>query len=817
MLYHVNPAWLPGGYLGVDVFFVISGFLITRLLIAERAGSGRISLRQFWIRRARRILSPLLPMLFATVAVTALVDRTMLHALRNEVLGAVTFTSNWVQISEHQSYFTRFGPPSLLQHLWSLAVEEQFYLVWPVLVIAVLCWWGRNTAVAIVAGAGALAAAAAMAVLYQPGTDPSPIYYSTATHSAGLFGGAVLAVVWPAVAARVGSSFGSSVLAGAGLAGIAIGYWLLDEDGSATYRGGILAVSAACALLISGLGLGRNSVERLLSRPSLCWLGARSYGLYLWHWPVLVLGDRLLGRRTLLVAGVEIAAAVLLAAASYRWIEKPVLRLGYRRAWQAGWCAVRGGRTGRIWVAGATAAGGVLVLGALVFAPAPPLTGLDKQLAEALAAQQAAAVAAPGAQPPAPVVDAPPASPAATESVGPPPGDQISAVGDSVMLASSFALRDRLPSIRIDAVTNRSMQAAPGILSALDAGGALRPVVLLGLGSNGSFPRDLLEGIVDELGPERKLFLVNLYLQDRPWTDEVNRTLTEVALAHRANVRLIDWQSAVSGHEDLLYADHVHPQPGAGADLYAQTVIAAMSEKPAPPAAPAAALDPVVPPVGRAPAPPTPTPASRTPDHSEQLLLTLVALAMVLAIPILVAVRAAVGTRRVQLAVAGDDRAAASDALFAPPTRARSPPRATADTTPVRTSEFVTTAHHPDRSEDVYPDHHRRDRSMPGCRRRGRLLLADGLRQTRQDHRGRRQHRQSVCHPTFRRPRHGDRRRDRDRTGATYRAVHGSRVRRPGHRVGVAGRPGRQRRRLGTRRVGAHHSLHARGFGCGRA
>lgn len=706
VLYHVNPALLPGGYLGVDVFFVISGFLITRLLIAERADTGRISLRQFWIRRARRILAPLLPMLFVTVTVTALVDRSMLHALRTETLGALTFTSNWVQIGEHQSYFAKFGPPSLLQHLWSLAVEEQFYLVWPPIVIAVLYWRLQKTrkprstaahAVAIVAGLGALASATAMALLYQPGTDPSPIYYSTATHAAGLFAGAVLAIAWPA-AGEPSTRWSprrksvSGTLAGIGLAGVALGYWLLDEYGAAAYQGGILAVSAASALLIVGAGHGRTSIGQWLSRPSVCWFGARSYGLYLWHWPVFVLGDRILGQRTLPVAVVEVAVAVLLAAGSYRWIEKPVLRHGYRGALHLGWRSVPRERAGKLLVAGVTVAASVFAMSALVWAPAPPLTGLDKQLAEALAVQEAAAIPTPamaGAAMPAPPT---PVADTAPEPLAP-PGDQISAVGDSVMLASSLALRDRLPGIHIDAMTNRAMQAAPGILSGLADSGLLRPIVLLGLGTNGPFPRELLEDILETLGPDRKVFLVNLYLHDRPWTDGVNQTLSDVALAHPDNVHLIDWQSAVSGHEDVLYSDHIHPQPGAGADLYAQTVLTAMIEAqkpPPPPKPPLVTLDPVIGGLrgllaGRPTIPLRPTQqlsAAATRDGTAAFGLALVVLMILLAMHVTVLAAVACATSpalfpTTAVGMPGRNPATASCTPFALPTRARSPPTGT--------------------------------------------------------------------------------------------------------------------------------------------
>ncbi len=304
-------------------------------------------------------------MLLVTVVGAALVDRSLLHGLRTEVFGALTYTSNWLQITQHDSYFAKFDAPSALQHLWSLAVEEQFYLVWPPAVVALL-WWGRRR-LAVIAGVGALASATAMAVLYEPGSDPSQIYYNTLTHCAGLLIGAVLAVVWPAtVAPRTpGKIKVSAALAMLGLVGIGMGFWLLDEYGAAPYRGGILAVSVASALLIVGAGHGQTPVGRLLSGPVFLWLGARSYGLYLWHWPVLVLSDRVFGVRGPVEIILVLSLSVLLAAASYRWIERPVQRHGYGGAFDIARRSMRRGGAGR---RRATMLGAAAVAAACVFA-----------------------------------------------------------------------------------------------------------------------------------------------------------------------------------------------------------------------------------------------------------------------------------------------------------------------------------------------------------------------------------------------------------------------------------------------------------------
>jgi peptidoglycan/LPS O-acetylase OafA/YrhL len=576
VLYHLDSGWLPGGYLGVDVFFVVSGYLITRLLVTEQRGTGRTSLQHFWTRRARRILPPLFPMLLVTVVGTALIDRSMLHNLRTEVFGALTYTSNWVQIAQHDSYFAKFDAPSALQHLWSLAVEEQFYLVWPLLVVALL-WWGRRR-LALVAGLGAVASAAAMAAMYEPGSDPSQIYYSTMTHSAGLLVGAVLAIAWPAKNAprTPGKIKASAVLSVIGLVGIGIGFCLFDECGAAPYRGGIFTVSVASALLIVGAGHGQTAVGRLLSRPLVVWLGARSYGLYLWHWPVLVLGDRFFGHRGPVAILFAVAVSLLLAAASYRWIEQPVQRHGYggafviakRWLFDGGSSRCRAATFGVAALAATCAFAGV----SLLRASPPPLNGLEDQLASAQLAIEKASRGAPPTVPGAhPVVAA-----GALCETPPPPGSQISALGDSVMLAGTQGLLTSLPGIDINAATNRAMQAASTILDGRVRDGTLRPVVLLGLGTNGPFPRAMLDRIIDQLGPTRTVYLVNVYLQSRPWTTEVNDTLA--AVAHdRPNVHLVDWQATAGAHPDLLYSDGIHPRPGAGADLYARMVVSTMT------------------------------------------------------------------------------------------------------------------------------------------------------------------------------------------------------------------------------------------------
>src|ERR671938_169085 len=195
--YHLELGWAQGGLLGVGVFFTLSGYLITDLLLGQRDAVGHLRLGDFWLRRARRLLPALFLMLVVVVAWVTLLDRSQLPALRGDVVAAAVYISNWWNIFSHASYFSHFGPPPPLDHLWSLAVEEQFYLVWPFLLwLSLRCVRGRYRLAGLTLVAAALSATA-MALLYQPGVDPTRVYEGTDTRAFGLLVGAALAMVWP--------------------------------------------------------------------------------------------------------------------------------------------------------------------------------------------------------------------------------------------------------------------------------------------------------------------------------------------------------------------------------------------------------------------------------------------------------------------------------------------------------------------------------------------------------------------------------------------------------------------------------------------
>jgi peptidoglycan/LPS O-acetylase OafA/YrhL len=336
LIYHARPEWLPGGYLGVEVFFVISGFIITRALLSEWRESGRIRLGSFWQRRARRLLPAVGLLLAVVVAYVAAFKPDELTKLREDALSAILYVTNWHLILGNQSYFDSFQRPSMLKHLWSLAVEEQFYIVWPMLLafgLPIL----KQKGLAVLIIAGIAASAIAMALLYDPTGDSSRAYYGTDTRAAGLLVGALMAFI---MAANQGRDFGpwgrrGAALLGAILLGL-LGYatfWLSDSK-AFLYQGGFLSVSVLSSVLIL-VATQRNLITDLLSLKPLRWVGIRSYGIYLWHWPIYMLvWPR---ESTLTEFALQVLATVTIAAASYSLLETPIRQGALGRAWQ-GFC-----------------------------------------------------------------------------------------------------------------------------------------------------------------------------------------------------------------------------------------------------------------------------------------------------------------------------------------------------------------------------------------------------------------------------------------------------------------------------------------------
>ncbi|HEY1622622.1 MAG TPA: acyltransferase family protein [Streptosporangiaceae bacterium] len=586
MGYHESLSSLGGGFLGVDVFFVLSGFLITDLLAGRRP-----RLRDFWIRRVRRLLPPLAVMLLVVSAAATVVEPAGGSELRGTLLAAVSYTSNWYQILHHVSYFESLGPLPPLQHLWSLAIEEQFYLVWPPVLWYAIFRHNSTRARVTSTLLGALASAIAMAILYTP-ANPSFVYYGTGTHASALLLGSALALAFPL---RQLTGVKSWRLDAAGLTGLVVLGWSFAHftgTESAVYPYGLLLAAVAAAALVAA-ACSAGWLAKVLGVVPLRWIGVRSYAMYLWHWPVIALTSALTGEApgTHLLWLPTMGVTVALAAASWRFIESPILRDGFF-IWCRTWytqltAALMDPAAASERIAPATVTGvaaiTLAVAGYGIAGPVhPPVDSglLDQvaagqrisaasQLAAAVAPRYALSKSAPGKHVVAPARRPAPHRKAQSRACPRADGRQVTAVGDSVMLASAQGLEDDMPGIYIDAKVGMQMATGIAIVHRLAAGDDLRPYVVVGLGTNGPITPGQIWQLRKAAGHDRELIMVNTY-GPMSWEPEVNAVLAK-ATWHKPHVALADWSDAIATHRSLLWGDGIHPQPSGGR-LYARVI-----------------------------------------------------------------------------------------------------------------------------------------------------------------------------------------------------------------------------------------------------
>jgi len=565
LLYHAGLKWIPGGFLGVEVFFVISGYLITSLLLSEWVEKGCISFSNFWLRRARRLFPALFLLILAVISYAVVFLPDEVAGLRGDFLSTGLYVNNWFQVFSSKSYFETVGRPSLLKHMWSLAVEEQFYLFWPVALFLLLRFL-RKSLVLFVILAGILTSIASMAVLYQPDTDPSRIYFGTDTRAAGLLFGAALAFI-----RRPGKSEEKEVnwlTQTAGLAALGVlaaCFIFVTEFNALLYRGGFTVVDLAAAGLIAVAVSPRGRVlASLLSWKPLLWVGLRSYGIYLWHFPVFAVTRPELDVtiKGLPLLFMRLALTAVLAALSYHFVEKPVRGGALGRSWKR-LCEANGFERlmlMRRWTAAVTSVAVVVtVLGLFLLNARPPQP--PAYLSPAVS------IAVPEERPEivqAPVVASPVTNQPVIESAS---VELVTAVGDSVMQGVTNELRHTLgENVIIDAEQGRQAKQALSVIQKLRTGGRINPIVVLHIGANGFFSRSMFDKIMAELKDVRKVIVVNVRVP-RNWEDANNVMLAD-AIKLYPNAGLLDWYGASNEHPELFWKDGIHLRPK-GAKLYA--------------------------------------------------------------------------------------------------------------------------------------------------------------------------------------------------------------------------------------------------------
>lgn len=579
LLYHADIVWLPGGFLGVEVFFVVSGYLITVLLLAEQERTGRIRLLSFWRRRTRRLLPALLFYLAGSLGLAVLFARDVIDEWRDGVWAALLYVANWFGVFNEISYAEGFGRKSFLHHLWSLAIEEQFYLLWPVLLWAGLRFLGRRlTGVLIVAGI--VASTTLMWLLHEPLTDPLRVYYGTDTRAGGLLVGAALAFVWrpwewlPTTRARrFGLATGVSAAGGVGLAGVGWAMWHYDlalPTADPLFRGGFLITAGFTALAIAAAATPRTPVGALLGLAPLRWVGTRSYGIYLWHWPIFQITR---GRVDVDLGGYELLAlrlalTAVAAEVSYQLVERPIRERGVRRGLAALWTPgpIRRGLT----VA-------PLAVGALIGAIALAQADFERDRAIVLTAPEVLTEATPAV-----VADRPPVPAAPTTALGPylasVPGPEIatpseptpttepdpplvayesvSFIGDSVMEGAAEGIAELIPSADIDTLVGRQWFQAVDLVTERVEADDLGDAVVIHLGNNGPVTEEMVDDLLGQLVEAELVVVINVRVPLR-WEASVNDEL-RAGVKRWDNTRLVNWYKRSNEKPQFFAADGVH-------------------------------------------------------------------------------------------------------------------------------------------------------------------------------------------------------------------------------------------------------------------
>jgi peptidoglycan/LPS O-acetylase OafA/YrhL len=556
MLYHLGFTWIPGGFLGVDLFFVISGYVITRLLLDSIQRSGGLDLRAFYAARVRRLLPPLIFMIITTTVVVGLWAPDTMRRFLGDAPFALFGGMNWWLVFRHTDYFEAIGRPPLLQHTWSLGVEAQFYLVWPLILLLVLRYFGKNkipgAALLIAAFSGIALLVVSLQVDAASASQVSHVYFGTDTHSIGLFLGAALAVRWipqnlQETVTRKAQDFidGIGVF---GFLGIIAAFLFIDENDPTLYKLAFpLAGVFGCAIITSIVHPASRFAPILSSKPFV-WIGERSYAIYLWHWVVFQVTRPdydLEGSQWALYA-LRVLIVFALADISLRLVELPV-RTGLIDYWFKGMKY----RTKRVQL---RQRAGVLlivlsVIGMTASVASSAIVKGDKQLADLKKQLQT-----------------PTASPSIS-SDGSDPGLWVT--GDSVILGIRFELDNRQPIGLINARVGRQATELLEVITNDKANMSMATIVL-NLGNNNKLTEEQVAAIFEEIKDQPRIVVVNTAVP-RAWRDDNNALIAQYASTYGAY--LVDWASISQGHAEYFGPDGVHLVP-AGVRAYVDAITA---------------------------------------------------------------------------------------------------------------------------------------------------------------------------------------------------------------------------------------------------
>ena len=612
IVYHADKRWLTGGFLGVEVFFVISGYLITLLLLAERERTGNVSLLDFWKRRARRLLPALWTLLVVLVVYVAFFDDQKLGTLRGDVVAGFSYVANWFQVWTGSSYTDDFAFAPL-RHLWSLAVEEQFYIVWPLVMYVALkrirTQWFPTLGLIFFIAASAITLWSAL--FYQPGVigtvQQTPeqyfelfgrdilrtdfLYLGTISRASGLFLGAALATVWrpwSLVRGKVTNRGYFFDVAGViAIVALAFMCWRFTEvvenvEGGPVaydllYRGGLFLVGIATLVVIASVTRPRSVLGRyVIGNPVFVWIGLRSYGLYLYHWPIFQIHREFAGvPLTIQEFVVLMAITMVITELSYRFIETPLRKGGIGKLvvkWRSPTSFER--RAARRRIAVGLTATAVLPIFAVVSMSTAKV--VPDEITQSLDDNEDAVVnIVPSTNPSTPSTTVAPIEPTQTTTTVPATQIDILALGDSVMLGAAQSLTDQ--GVTVDAQKSRQFIDALPILNYLKSVNELGDEVVLHLGTNGPVSQETLDSIMVPIAQVPRVIVLTNHVPNRGWERENNKLIR--ALPDRyANVTIVDWKRIGNDHPEYFAGDGTHlNKPGVTA--YVTEIITALGRQ----------------------------------------------------------------------------------------------------------------------------------------------------------------------------------------------------------------------------------------------
>ena len=553
MFYHLGFTWIPGGFLGVDLFFVISGYVITRLLLDSIAQSGGLDLRGFYIARARRLLPALVFMLVSTTIAIGIWAPDTIKRLLIDTPFSLSGTMNWWLVARHQDYFESIGRPPLLQHTWSLAVEAQFYFVWPLILYFILKRFGKKhiplASLAIAAASGIALLLVSFSLDASNASKVSHVYFGTDTHSIGLFLGAALAVSW------IPQNFTTQVTRKAqdfidgvgflGFVGILAAFLLIDESQPTLYKIAFPLAGLCGAAIIMSVVHPASRFAPVLQNPVFLWIGERSYAIYLWHWVIFQVtrpSVDLAGKEWALYS-LRILIVLALSDISLRYVELPIRR-GVIQYWWKGLKyrtkKERSQQTRTFSVVTVI----VLVLATVVSIRAIGIANDQRQKLEDSLTSTPTAI---------------------TEVVT----DGLWVTGDSVILGIRSTLGQSHP---ISIMNARIGRQAPELLSVMlqDKDEAADVPVIFNLGNNNALTREQTVAIFEAVKDQPRIIVVNTAVP-RPWREGNNALIAEVASQY-AKVIVVDWNSISEGHPEYFAPDGVHLVP-TGVNVYVAEIV----------------------------------------------------------------------------------------------------------------------------------------------------------------------------------------------------------------------------------------------------